>query len=135
VLYYVATGSSKLAPEKREIAVGGRGRIRALVESLLSGSRSGLRDPFPGGSPVLGAYEDGRGGAVVDLAREAVMRKEWSATDEVLAVGALVKTIGANVPEVSSVTILLEGEPTRTLGGHVDLSSPVAIRDWWEERP
>jgi hypothetical protein len=135
VLYYVGTTSSRLAPERREIAVGGGGRVRAVVEALLAGSRTGLRDPFPGGSPVLGAYADGKGGVVVDLAREAVARKAWSATEEALAIGALVKTIGANVPGVSRVTILIEGEPAATLAGHVDLRSPIAIRDWWQERP
>jgi hypothetical protein len=72
---------------------------------------------------------------VVDLAREAVARKSWSATEEALAIGALVKTIGANVPGVDRVTVLIEGEPAATLAGHLDLTSPVAIRDWWRERP
>jgi len=47
-----------------------------------------------------------------------------------LAVGALVRTLGDNLPEVKRVMIVCEGVPLASLGGHLPLDRPLELADW-----
>lgn len=49
---------------------------------------------------------------------------------EHLTLSALVRTVGANFPEVARVQLLVDGQAIDTLAGHFDTSKPIEIADW-----
>ena len=49
---------------------------------------------------------------------------------EYLAVASLVRTLGANLPEVKRILIVCGGRPMATLGGHLPLDQPLDVNDW-----
>jgi hypothetical protein len=45
--------------------------------------------------------------------------------DELYAVYAIVNSLALNIPEITRVRILVDGEPCQTLRGHLDLRRPL----------
>jgi hypothetical protein len=41
-----------------------------------------------------------------------------------------VKSAVENIPEVQRVTLLVEGNPIETIGGHFDTLQPLEAEDW-----
>ena len=52
--------------------------------------------------------------------------------NELHAVYAIVNSLALNIPEISRVTILIEGEPAQALGGHLDLRRPISPKPFPE---
>jgi hypothetical protein len=50
---------------------------------------------------------------------------------EILTVYAIVSSVTANLPAVTSVQILIDGHEADTLAGHVDLRRPLARAAQW----
>ena len=61
---------------------------------------------------------------VLDLAVDAGLA--FGSEEELTIVAALVDTVLQNVADTTRVRILVNGEPAETLGGHVDLTRPLA---------
>ena len=49
---------------------------------------------------------------------------------EYYSISALVRTLGANFPEVRAVQILVDGQPVDSLAGHFDTSGPLDVATW-----
>lgn len=56
---------------------------------------------------------------------EPPKRWETGSSEEVGAAQSLVLTVTKNLPSVSRVILLVDGEPVETLAGHVDLTHPI----------
>ena len=107
-------------------------RARVALEKLLSeytatGSPHPLQ-PTPSGvesvHEVFLAPVGGRRGqlAVVDLASGFVRLHPSGIEPETLTLLSIIATLHANLPSVTEVRFLVDGEPRATLAGHADLS-------------
>ncbi|HUK64210.1 MAG TPA: GerMN domain-containing protein [Dongiaceae bacterium] len=131
-LYFAAPGGDSLVKEAREVVDSpdvGR-RIRVLVSELDRGPRGRGVAALPAGTGVLHCYLDDGGLLTLDLTGAFRQGFRGGTTAEYLAIGSLVRTLGANVPEVKRVLIICVGRPIATLGGHLPLDQPLDVHDW-----
>ncbi len=81
--------------------------------------------PLPEGARLLGVKtEDGI--ATADFSEELVSRFPGGSSNEAATVYSIVNTL-TSLPGVEKVQILVEGEVVETIGGHLDVSSPLAF--------
>jgi hypothetical protein len=117
--------------------------LRAVAAAVLEGPRHpDLLRPFPEGWTLRGAYRLRDGLVVLDLlppvpqpepdvegppAPQVEPGLSWQTGthEELAAAQALLITIAKNFKDVSSVVLILSGEPAETLAGHVDLAHPL----------
>jgi hypothetical protein len=135
-LYFVAPDADSLVVETRELPQpqGLHAAATALVAELDRGPREGGIAALPAGTSVLNVYSDGRGLLILDLSRSFLQGFRGGSTAEYMAVASLVRTLGANMPEVQRVQIVCGGAPLATLGGHLPLDRPLEIAEWIGER-
>lgn len=131
-LWFADDSGDSLVVETREMleAADLHGRVAALVEALGQGPRRRGVAVLPPGTTLLHAYVDGSGLLTLDLSRAFQQGFRGGARAEALAVGSLVRTLGANVPEVRSVLFVCNGAPIASLAGHVPLDRPIDVSDW-----
>ncbi len=135
-LYFAAPGGDSLVVETRELPQPEslHAMAAALVAELDRGPREGGIAALPAGTSVLNVYADGKGLLTIDLSRAFLQGFHGGSTAEVMAVSSLVRTLGANMPDVERVQIVCGGSPLVTLGGHVSLDRPLEIAEWGGDR-
>jgi hypothetical protein len=131
-LYFASPDGDSLIAEAREMveAASLHERVASLVAELDRGPRGRGVAALPAGTAALRVYLDERGRMTLDLSRAFRQGFRGGSTAEVLAIASLVRTLAANLPEVRSVLIVCDGEPLRTLGGHLPLDQPLDVSDW-----
>jgi len=139
-LYFESPVDDLLHPEARDIpaALDDVAFLRSVAAAVMEGPRRpDLVRPFPEGWSLRGAYLLREGIAVVDLSppplpepREPgtppVPRWQAGAHEEDTAIQAIAVTLAKNLPAVTRVVLLVAGEAAETLGGHADLTHPIA---------
>jgi spore germination protein GerM len=131
-LWFVARSGDALVSEPREVIeqAGLHERVAALLDELVRGPTGTGLTLLPAGTTLRHAYLDDRGLLTLDLSGAFRSGFRGGAGAEELAVGALVRTLGDNLPEVRSVMIVCEGVPLASLGGHLPLDRPLELADW-----
>ena len=131
-LFFGAADGDSLVLESREMieAAGVHDRVAGLVAELDRGPRGRGVAVIPAGTSVLRVFLDDRGLMTLDLSGAFQQRFRGGSSAEYLAVASLVRTLGANVPEVKRVLIICAGHPVATLGGHLPLDRPLDVSDW-----
>jgi len=131
-LFFASPDGDSLVSETREILEQSNlhERVAALVAELDRGPRGGGVAALPAGTSVLHAYLDEGGGLTLDLSRAFEQGFRGGAMTEYAAVASLVRTLGANLPEVKRVLLVCGGAPLATLGGHVPLDQPFDVSEW-----
>lgn len=130
-LYFASASGESLVVETREQldAQNVHDRVASLVDELERGPRiRGLRT-IPAGAVVQHVYLDDRGLLTLDLSREFRDGFRGGSAAEFLAIAALTRTLGANLPEVKRVMLVCAGQPLPTLGGHLPLDRPIDVAD------
>jgi Sporulation and spore germination len=94
--------------------------LRALLTLYLDKSSP---HPLGAGSEIRDVYLVDPGLAVIDLNAAFADNHRSGVLVEELTIVSLIQTLSANVPEVSRVKILVEGNERDTLAGHADLSN------------
>ena len=145
-LYFLRPDGQGLSPERREIFATAAllDQLKQTVNALIRGPGAGspLDPVLPAGTPLRDLYLDERGTLYIDFGQELVGRMLSGSTAEIFAAGSLANTLVLNFPEVRAVRILVAGDEIRTLGGHLDLSRPLAAdrelivpwierEEWW----
>lgn len=142
VLWFSSVADDKLHPEARDVPASADeiALLRAVAGAVLEGPRKErLLRPFPEGWTLRAAFRLPNGTAVVDLALPRprprgtplslapAERTRWEtgSSEELAAAQALVISVVRNLPVVTRVVLLLDGEPAETLAGHVDLTHPL----------
>ncbi len=131
-LYFAGRDADGLVAETREIAVdeGMENEVKAVVAALIFGPEDddGV-SPIPSGTRIHQAFwvED-TGTLYLDFNR-GITTGEGSAS-EYYAITTIIRTIGANFPQVEKLQFLVEGYPVETLAGHYAVSKPIDIRKW-----
>jgi spore germination protein GerM len=131
-LWFVARSGEALVSEPREVIEqsGLHERVAALLDELVRGPAGAGLTLLPAGTTLRHAYLDDRGLLTLDLSGAFRSGFRGGAGAEELAVGALVRTLGDNLPEVKRVLIVCEGVPLASLGGHLPLDRPLELADW-----
>ena len=131
-LYFAAANGDSLVREERELVEPPtfRDRVVALVTELDRGPRGRGVAALPAGTSVLRVYLDDHGLLTLDLSGSFRQGFRGGATAEYLAIASLVRTLGANLPEVKHVLVVCAGRPIATLGGHLPLDRPLDVADW-----
>ena len=133
VLFYVAEDGTTLVQEEREVdfAEDVLARARIVAQAQLGPPPEPLISPFPDGTTLRALYLADNGDAFIDLSAEVTRAHPGGSLDELFTVYALVNALTTNLPEVSGVQILVEGQEVDTLAGHVDLRRPLALNMQW----
>ena len=131
-LWFATRTGDGLVAESRELADRDalHERVAALVQALDVGPTQGGLATLPPGTAVLHVYLDERGLLTLDLSRAFRQSFRGGSRSEELAIGSLLRTITANVPDVKRVRLVCGGAPVTTLGGHFPLDEPLDPDDW-----
>ena len=131
-LYFASPGGDSLVAELREVveATSLHDRVVALMAELDRGPRGNGIAALPAGTAPLHVFMDDRGLLTLDVTRAFQQGFRGGSGAEYLAVASLVRTLGANLPEVRRVLIVCGGKPIGTLGGHLPLDQPLDVSEW-----
>jgi spore germination protein GerM len=131
-LFFASASGDSLVAEQRQILESERvtETVRTLVEELVRGPTAGGRPVFPAGVTVRHVFFDESGDLYVDFSSELVRRFRGGSTAEYLLLASLVRTLAGELPTVSGVTVIVDGRPLATLGGHFGLEAPLLASEW-----
>jgi Sporulation and spore germination len=139
-MYFESPADDRLHPEARDLpaALDDVAFLRSIAAAVMDGPRRPeLVKPFPDGWSLRGAYLLRDGIAVVDLSPPPLsaprepgtpVGPRWQAGshEEDTAIQSLAVTLAKNLPAVTRVVLLVGGDAAETLGGHADLTHPIA---------
>ncbi len=133
-LYFPDARGQDLLLETREVveeSVEGEALVRTVVAELLRGPEDHeARAAFPDGVTLAHVYRDPGGGLYLDFSSGLRAGFRGGSTAEILLVSSLLRTLAANIPGVSRVSITSGGQPLQTLGGHLRLDGPLLVSEW-----
>jgi hypothetical protein len=126
-LFFQAADRPGLSIEERPVTFSTdlAGQVRAVVDELIRGPKSGLQPTLAPETRVLEVFVSARGVAYVDLSKEARAVATGGSEAELITVYSVVNSLTANFPALKRVQILVEDKPASTLAGHVDLTRPL----------
>ncbi len=99
-------------------------RGRAIVEALIKGPKSGLMRTIPASTQLRAFYLAPGRRAYVDLSESVTEQYPGGCRSEILTLYSIVNSLILNMPEVSSVKVLVGGRDAPTLAGHIDIRLP-----------
>ncbi len=132
-LYFADENATSLVAEKRDVNLGGGTAPDgvAIVLELIKGPESGNHfATIPAGTRLLSAYELGDI-LVVDFTRELQANHPGGSAGELVTIYSIVNTVAENLRGIKKVQILIEGEETETLAGHLDIRRPLSPDTKW----
>ena len=132
-LYYVSEDGMSLVGVQREVPFGESVLEQAerIVQAQLAPAPPPLVSAIPGGTALRAIYVTDRGDAFVDLSMDARTKHSGGALDELFTVYTIVDALTVNLPAITRVQILIEGQEVDTLAGHVDLRNPLQKNLQW----
>ncbi len=132
-VFYVSEDGMALVPVSRDVVYGATPaeQARRLVEAQVAAPPEGRASAIPAGTTVRSVFLTSTGEAYVDLGGTIVSGHTGGSLDEALTVYAIVNVLAANLPGVTAVQILVEGQEVDSLVGHLDLRHPLGrALDW-----
>lgn len=125
-LYFADEKDSFLLAEKRMLFQNEdpaeMGRI--IIEGLIRGPQGKLVRTIPEGTTLNAIYMSQDGTAFVDFSDALRENHPGGSQTELLTVYSIVNSLALNIPQVTSVKILIEGRETMTIAGHIDSRFP-----------
>ena len=98
---------------------------RQLVLELINGSVRGNLATIPKGTRLRSFFLLDEGTAVVDFSNQLRENHPGSCRLEQLTLFSVVNSLILNVSQIDRVKILIDGNESLTLAGHIDLRSPL----------
>jgi len=133
-LWFPQAAGGQLELETREVVeddAQGEKVVRTVVGALLDGpENAGLVRSFPEGVTLSHVYRDPGGALYLDFSNQLRLSLRGGSTAEELFVTSLLRTLSANVPNVTRVTVTAGGQPIVSLAGHVRLDGPLSVSEW-----
>ncbi len=127
-LYFSDDQAQCLKPEKREVVIKNESVEEVVVKELINGPVDPeLRRTIPGEAKLLSVTVSG-GVARVNFSQEFKTKHWGGSTGETLTLYSVVDTL-AELPGITSVQFMLEGEKMDTLAGHFGTENPIKP-DW-----
>jgi spore germination protein GerM len=114
---YARAGTIPLSSGRQE-------RAESVLRALLAAyTEPDSTHPLPAGSEVRSVFLVDPGLAVVDLNSTLANGHRSGILTEELTVTSIVQTLAADVPGITRVKILVDGQERETLAGHADLTA------------
>lgn len=131
-LFYISDDGHGLTGEERDVPYGADvvAQARAIVEAQIAPVEAPLVSAIPPGTKLRAVFVTGTA-AYVDLSREVTSAHPGGSLDEQLTTYSVVSALTANLPTVTAVQILIDGQEVDTLAGHVDLRQPLTAMPEW----
>lgn len=125
-----ATQPDQLAPVTVELPLSADPAERAqqLIDALVADPPTPAQRTLPAGATLLDFYILPDGTAVADFSDELASETPSGILSEWMAVSSVAQTLGANVPSITRLKILVHGHEAETLAGHIDMSDFVDVR-------
>jgi hypothetical protein len=118
-----ATGALRSQSAQIPLPGGRQQRAEELLRALLRiYQQPDSPHPLAPAADIRSIYLIAPGAAVIDLNAAFADQHRSGILGEQLTVNSLVQTLAANVPGISRVRILVDGNTRETLAGHADLS-------------
>jgi hypothetical protein len=135
-LFYVSNDSTSLFAVSREVLYGATPaeQARRIAEAQVQTPPAGMVSAIPDGTTVRAVFVTDQHEAYVDLGGTIRTGHSGGSLDEALAVYAIVNALTVNLPDVTAVQILVDGQEVDTLAGHLDLRHPLAKDLTWIEK-
>ena len=131
-LFVGADDGQHLRAVQREVPFGEgpveQGRQIVLAQ-LTAAADAPLVSVVPSGATLRSFYISERGEAFVDLGPEIASAHPGGSAAEQLTVYAIVNSVAANLPAVTTVQLLVDGKEVDTLAGHVDIRRALRRND------
>ena len=121
---FFAAGSDHCAPVELEMPLSADPvqRARQVLHALIANSPTPEQRTIPAATIVTGFYVLPDGTAIADFSDSLASELPSGILSEKLAVDSIAGTLGANVPALHRLKILIHGQEMETLAGHVDLT-------------
>lgn len=103
-------------------------RAKQLIDALIADPPSPAQRTLPEGATLLDFYILSDGSAIADFSDELSSEMPSGILSEWMAASSIAQTLGANVPSITRLKILVHGHETETLAGHIDLSDFFSVR-------
>ncbi len=119
-----ATSPGTLEPSEVELPLASDPvqRAKQLLTALIAQAPSDAQRTLPADAELLDFYLLSDGTAIADFSETLGTKTPSGIFSEDLAVDSILRTLGANVPKVHSLKILIHGQEADTLAGHLDLT-------------
>lgn len=132
-LYFVSEDGMSLVGVQREVPFGEPviEQARHIVVAQLGPAPPPLASAIPAGTSLRSLYLSDKGDAFVDLSSDVRARHPGGALQELFTVYSIVDAVTVNLPAITRVQILVEGQEADTLAGHVDLRHPLQKNLKW----
>ncbi len=125
-LYFTDKNNQFLIAEERALSQTGD-PIRfgqAIVMALIKGPGHELAPTIPQNTTLRALYITEEGTGYVDLSVDIQENHPGGVATELLTVYSIVNSLILNSAEIEAVKILIEGQESLTLAGHIDLQQP-----------
>lgn len=98
---------------------------RSIVEALIKGPQQGLARTISTETAVRAVYLTPQGICYLDLTSNVAENHPGGIKSELLSIYSIVNSLVLNVTEIEAVKILINGDESKTLAGHIDLQIPI----------
>jgi spore germination protein GerM len=133
-LYFSDPEAQRLVAEEREMppSESMETGLAAVLQALADGpQKNGAVRTLPEQVRVRRVFfDDSNATAYIDFDPALVTRHPGGSTAESITLGSILRTVGANFPEITRVQILVDGETVESIAGHFDTSKPIEIAAW-----
>ena len=127
LLYFPGAGGWLVAEERAVDGDAAEADLETIATAVLAGPESQrLFAPFPEGTQAGSVFVSQSGIAYVDLVSTEADPPRSGSRQEMLSVFSLVNSVLANLPELSGVVLLWNGQQRATFAGHLDTGRPLA---------
>jgi spore germination protein GerM len=135
-LFYIAPAGDVLVPVEQDVpyAAAPADQARRIVERQLAPAPAGQTSPIPAGTNLRALFLTSKGEAYVDVSKEIVSGHAGGSLQEALTVYAIVNALTVNLPDITSVQVLVDGHEVDTLVGHLDLRHPLRRGTRWVQK-
>ncbi|MFC2076262.1 GerMN domain-containing protein [candidate division KSB1 bacterium] len=131
-LFFSDARTGNLLPESREIVALGNQveRFRIIIEELLAGPNGRLIATLPATARINNVFMDKENDLYLDFSGEFVSDQLVGTSAEMAAVGSIMKTVAANLPDIARVQLLVDGMEVQTINGHLQADKPFLVSEW-----
>jgi spore germination protein GerM len=133
-LFFASREADRLLAETHEIGVeeGLEPQVKSVIAELLGGPEKDDKvTSIPPGAAVRQVFWEEESQTVfLDFTRTLVSNHPGGSTAEYYTISMILRTIGANFPQVRKVQFLVDGYPIETLAGHYAVDEPLDIFRW-----
>jgi len=131
LLYFGSEDGTELVEVTRDIMASSEPStlLASIVRELIAGPSGKGASTLPPGTELRSVYIAEKT-AYLDFSRELTTGFTGGSTEEYMILASIVRTVSANLADITRVQILVEGSSVDSMGGHYDLTEPLSVFEW-----